>query len=104
MKTKRKKMMNKNERIEWEKHFETLSKFGILDKLIESGGIKLFQSREEMNEFMKSKNIKDESVLTIGGDEGRRIVRKVGRNQKCICGSGLKYKKCCLMNNQYGVG
>lgn len=22
--------------------------------------------------------------------------KKIGRNQKCICGSGLKYKKCCL--------
>ena len=22
--------------------------------------------------------------------------RKIGRNEKCICGSGRKYKKCCL--------
>lgn len=22
---------------------------------------------------------------------------KVGRNEKCTCGSGLKYKKCCLI-------
>ena len=21
---------------------------------------------------------------------------KIGRNQKCICGSGKKYKNCCL--------
>lgn len=25
----------------------------------------------------------------------RREVRKVGRNEKCPCGSGRKYKKCC---------
>lgn len=21
--------------------------------------------------------------------------RKIGRNEKCYCGSGIKYKKCC---------
>ncbi len=25
--------------------------------------------------------------------------RKIGRNELCPCGSGLKYKKCCLLNN-----
>tara|TARA_R110002111_G_scaffold180643_1_gene246258 strand:+ start:774 stop:1283 length:510 start_codon:yes stop_codon:yes gene_type:complete len=25
-------------------------------------------------------------------------MNKIGRNEKCICGSGKKYKKCCLMN------
>ena len=25
----------------------------------------------------------------------RRTERKIGRNEKCPCGSGLKYKKCC---------
>jgi len=24
--------------------------------------------------------------------------RKVGRNEKCPCGSGKKYKKCCLQH------
>ena len=24
---------------------------------------------------------------------------KVGRNDLCPCGSGLKYKKCCLVKN-----
>lgn len=23
-----------------------------------------------------------------------------GRNEKCICGSGLKYKKCCIQHNE----
>ena len=26
----------------------------------------------------------------------RRPTRKVGRNEPCLCGSGRKYKKCCL--------
>ncbi|MBL8228057.1 MAG: SEC-C domain-containing protein [Bryobacterales bacterium] len=25
----------------------------------------------------------------------QRIVKKVGRNEPCPCGSGKKYKKCC---------
>nr|WP_301542753.1 SEC-C metal-binding domain-containing protein [Cupriavidus basilensis] len=25
----------------------------------------------------------------------RRRVQKVGRNDPCPCGSGLKFKKCC---------
>jgi hypothetical protein len=28
--------------------------------------------------------------------KGRKKVAKVGRNDPCPCGSGLKYKKCCL--------
>ncbi|MCB2262684.1 MAG: SEC-C domain-containing protein [Candidatus Thiosymbion ectosymbiont of Robbea hypermnestra] len=23
-------------------------------------------------------------------------MKKTGRNEKCLCGSGKKYKKCCL--------
>ena len=23
------------------------------------------------------------------------IMKKIGRNEKCPCGSGLKYKRCC---------
>lgn len=25
----------------------------------------------------------------------RRVAPKIGRNQPCPCGSGVKYKKCC---------
>ena len=34
----------------------------------------------------------------------RTIVReyvKIGRNDKCPCGSGKKYKNCCLSTGQY---
>ena len=27
----------------------------------------------------------------------RRTEPKIGRNQSCPCGSGKKYKKCCLI-------
>ena len=31
-------------------------------------------------------------------DERRRGRQKLGRNSPCPCGSGKKYKKCCLVN------
>ena len=33
-----------------------------------------------------------------------RITVKLGRNDKCHCGSGLKYKKCCLWNDEKAHG
>jgi len=27
-------------------------------------------------------------------------MKKVGRNEQCPCGSGLKYKRCCLQKNE----
>ena len=94
----------KNNKTDMERVFKTLSDMGTFDRLVESGDVKIIQSKEEENDYLKSHNIKKESVEVVNGEEGRKIVEKVGRNQKCICGSGLKYKKCCLNNNQYGVG
>ncbi len=40
----------------------------------------------------------------IGGEvlsqERSRMIGKVGRNDPCPCGSGRKYKKCCMEKNQ----
>ena len=33
----------------------------------------------------------------------RRSEAKVGRNSPCPCGSGVKYKKCCLAPVKAGV-
>lgn len=30
-----------------------------------------------------------------------RDYKKIGRNDPCPCGSGLKYKKCCLASGKY---
>ena len=43
-----------------------------------------------------------------GGSSKQQTVRrdkpKVGRNDPCPCGSGKKYKKCCLLKEEAGVG
>ena len=36
----------------------------------------------------------------LGGYTIRRAVARVGRNDPCPCGSGRKYKKCCLQKDQ----
>lgn len=33
----------------------------------------------------------------------RRKKKKIGRNDPCPCGSGVKYKKCCLRKNIQGI-
>lgn len=41
--------------------------------------------------------------LAVAGAERARGM-KVGRNDPCPCGSGRKYKKCCLARNEAGGG
>lgn len=44
-----------------------------------------------------------EQMPTFRFRKSRPIVRdyKIGRNDPCPCGSGLKYKKCCLDSGKY---
>lgn len=39
------------------------------------------------------------ALFSMGrGSRQIRLGRKSGRNERCPCGSGLKYKKCCGLN------
>ena len=44
-----------------------------------------------------------EQMPTFRFSKPRPVVRdyKIGRNDPCPCGSGLKYKKCCLGSSKY---
>ena len=67
-------------------------------------------------QLRKDEEIKRQQVAKItgtgGGDETvkkRPVVKKVkvGRNDPCPCGSGKKYKSCCMdkdLNSQFGRG
>lgn len=37
-----------------------------------------------------------EEIASIRRAKEERLTRRLGRNERCHCGSGLKYKKCCL--------
>ena len=38
--------------------------------------------------------------LRIVGD-GKELVEKLGRNDLCPCGSGKRFKKCCLQAGRF---
>lgn len=44
-----------------------------------------------------------EQMPTFRFTKTRQVVKdhKIGRNDPCPCGSGLKYKKCCLNSGKY---
>ena len=55
--------------------------------------------KEIHHEHAKFKKVKDEWLYEEGSVTPQTMVRaspKVGRNDPCPCGSGKKYKQCCL--------
>ena len=50
------------------------------------------EKREDGGEAKLSQQIASAKKTAVGG-------KKVGRNDPCPCGSGLKYKNCCGKNN-----
>lgn len=51
---------------------------------------------DEMDEATKAMQAPQPVQPTMDALLGKGIRKKVGRNDPCPCGSGLKYKKCCL--------
>lgn len=62
------------------------------DNLIQKMKDNLEKSKRELNKFLETGNYKElypEKYIPVVN------TNKVGRNEPCTCGSGLKYKKCC---------
>ena len=63
---------------------------------------RMYLVRVKKDEEIKRERVAKESGENVGGDDSLkkkpRTVKKVGRNDPCPCGSGLKYKKCCGRN------
>jgi uncharacterized protein YecA (UPF0149 family) len=66
-------------------------------------------SLQEAEQMVTKANARGQKVIIdlsdIDPEELNRILQpisaektKLGRNDFCPCGSGLKYKKCCLLN------
>ena len=66
----------------------------------------ILQNNERKKEFNKNKdgfspfekeveNRKNNNKI-ISKKPTNKLGKKVGRNDLCICGSGKKYKKCCI--------
>jgi len=62
---------------------------------------KYYESMNKDWEFFKSPSLKQREIHATEfvhptPDPGRAGAAKVGRNDRCPCGSGKKYKKCCI--------
>jgi uncharacterized protein YecA (UPF0149 family) len=33
----------------------------------------------------------------------RKVISRIGRNETCACGSGIKFKKCCISKKGKGA-
>ncbi|HZK41133.1 MAG TPA: SEC-C metal-binding domain-containing protein, partial [Atribacterota bacterium] len=53
----------------------------------------MVSSQTKKSPFVKRKG--------LGGEEEEQKKKKIGRNDPCPCGSGLKYKHCCGKNVEY---
>jgi uncharacterized protein YchJ len=54
-------------------------------------------------EDMRLKDSMEETGLEPAATYWPKPFGKVGRNEPCPCGSGKKYKKCCLIKEQQGA-
>lgn len=62
-------------------------------------------SQSDLQNFVSTASIQSPRDMNIGRPIKRTntIIReyRIGRNDKCPCGSGKKYKNCCLENQKY---
>jgi uncharacterized protein YchJ len=52
-----------------------------------------------MNEVSRGANRTD---FIVQDDNGEPVAVSVKRNDKCFCGSGKKFKRCCLLTMREG--
>lgn len=63
--------------------------------LYNDGTVKDYVSKREVFLYKNDRDMNENSIRYID-DYILKIKGKVGRNSKCICGSGKKYKQCCM--------
>jgi len=54
---------------------------------------------ELMAELLRRDRAPAEIMRILAGQERRRAMESVGRNDPCPCGSGKKFKSCCGLRN-----
>lgn len=68
-------------------------------------GVGLSQEAEKKNETMQAalENNRMAQIRAMMSAKKQKVREypKIGRNEKCPCGSGKKYKHCCLNSGQY---
>lgn len=76
----------------------TLEEMKLINKIHETEEDSLKESlfkKFKIEEIPKKENLKP---MEIPPTKQQMKRRKIGRNEQCPCGSGIKFKKCCLQN------
>lgn len=50
---------------------------------------------EELNYVLSNRRLRRSMGIKLSP---RKLLPKIGRNEPCPCGSGKKFKKCCIEN------
>jgi hypothetical protein len=111
-----KKILEQRKRYkEWKKHdferlFNGLISFGtdpFINMFSEPGSdVRIMESDAGQAELDKQERERKAEERRLHEEEKAKVreeilkYRKIGRNDLCLCGSGLKYKKCCLTRIQ----
>lgn len=98
----RKKLLNLCQARKYKSKGDVWIGFGSLKNSYDMIDVIAFNDQKwEYNEELE----KMSKIMLEEKGQGRyiRIGKKIGRNEKCPCGSGLKYKKCCG-KNKYVTG
>ena len=72
-------------------NYEEIERGSVVEKLRES-----FFTGENNQEIQHKMNAELDEMVTSGADITAVKRIKIGRNDPCPCGSGKKFKKCCI--------
>ena len=78
---------------------ELLPQYGISPETVGQGFTNLVIEAKNNSRIWKNKGFTPPEMARLMG-HARSILKKVGRNDPCPCGSGKKYKKCCGSNER----
>jgi len=66
-------------------------------QVVTEESIEKFEKKEEQ----KEKQVQANTTNNDAKEPAKRLAPKVGRNDPCPCGSGKKFKKCCMNKGIY---
>lgn len=75
----------------------TFDKFEPIEDIVKS--MAWWACFTNVNKRIDEKQI-EEKFNKFVDEQYDKLINKVGRNEPCPCGSGKKYKKCCLINDE----
>ena len=77
-------------------YFESIKRLFTI-QIVTQETIEKFEQKEQKKEQEVQKN----TTTTVEKEPVKRAIAKVGRNDNCPCGSGQKFKRCCMNKGIY---